>query len=492
MGSRWRKGNKPGCGRVVYLYESQARKMNCKYLKYMAVALSAALTTTSCIEDGHTTSPSDQPEFSVDVLDMGVVFTTDKSPTHSFVVRNRHDKILTISDIRFNDPADEEVFHLNVDGLSGTTFSGIEIRPNDSIFVFADAQLPANGNGLLTARRAQLDFTVNGVVSSMCLEVQGQDVERLKDMHISADTRFSADLPYQIFDNLTVDEGATLTLDAGVRLHFHAGAGLVVNGRLVTEGTAEAPILMDGDRFGAVVGRIPYEIMSNQWTGVTFGGQSTGNRMAYTVVRNTTNGVTLDGEDPAESTVPDLDLLNCRLTNSGANVLYARNRNVKAVGTEFSEASAGLVYIEGGSHTFNHCTLANNYLFTAIAGPALYIEGEETALRMSNSIIYGIGGDVYPGDLTDRDALIERCILKSAGTDDDNFVSILWEADPMFLTVRNDYYFDYRLGDESEAREAGDPALTLLEAMTDFYGRQRTGMPDLGAYVYAPVEQPEE
>ncbi len=467
--------------------------MDIKLLKYIFAALIGGMIFTSCIEDGHTTSPSDQPEFSVDVLDMGVVFTGDKSPTHSFVVRNRHDKILTLSDVRFHDATDEEIFHLNVDGLSGTSFSNIEIRPNDSIFVFADASLPANGSGLLTVRRAQVDFTVNGVVSSVALEIQGQDVDRKKDVTVSSDERWSADMPYQIFGSLTVEEGATLTLDAGVRLHFHDGASLNVAGRLVCEGTAEAPILMDGDRFGAVVGRIPYEIMSNQWYGVTFGPKSSGNNLAYTVIRNTVNGVTLDRDDDAQpnATVPDLKLLNCRLTNSGGYVLYARNRNVRAVGTEFSEASSGLVYLERGHHELSHCTLANNYLFTAVGGPAIWVEGEETSLNMSNSIIYGIGGDIYPGDFSGYDVLIQRCIMRSAGTDDDNFVSMLWEADPKFLTVRADYFFDYRLGEESEAIGAADPSLTPAEAAIDFYGNIRGTMPDLGAYVYAPVPEEE-
>ncbi|MDE7396687.1 MAG: hypothetical protein K2M98_03055, partial [Muribaculum sp.] len=387
--------------------------MDIKSLKYIFAALICGMSFVSCIEDGHTSSPSDQPEFSVDVLDMGVVFTGDKSPTHSFVVRNRHDKILTVSDIRFHDAADEDIFHLNVDGLSGTSFSGLEIRPNDSIFVFADASLPVNGSGVLTARRAQVDFTVNGVVSSVFLEIHGQDVVRKTDVTVTGDERWNADFPYQIFGCLNVEEGATLTLAPGVRLHFHDGASLNVAGRLVCEGTAEAPILMDGDRFGAVVGRIPYEIMSNQWKGVTFGPNSTGNSLAYTVIRNTVNGVTLDRDEEAQqdATVPDLKLLNCRLTNSGGYVLYARNRNVRAVGTEFSEASSGLVYIERGHHEFSHCTLANNYLFTAVGGPAIWVEGEDTSLNMSNSIIYGIGGDIYPGDFSGRDVLIQRCIM---------------------------------------------------------------------------------
>ncbi|MDE5633197.1 MAG: right-handed parallel beta-helix repeat-containing protein, partial [Muribaculaceae bacterium] len=55
-----------------------------------AVAIAAA-TFTSCIEDGFTTSPSDQPVFSTATLDLGDLFTLGPSPTARFTVYNRHD-----------------------------------------------------------------------------------------------------------------------------------------------------------------------------------------------------------------------------------------------------------------------------------------------------------------------------------------------------------------------------------------------------------------
>ena len=47
-----------------------------KYLlRYVLCVLSMTLIFTACIDDSFTDSPSDQPRFSVDTLDMGVVFT---------------------------------------------------------------------------------------------------------------------------------------------------------------------------------------------------------------------------------------------------------------------------------------------------------------------------------------------------------------------------------------------------------------------------------
>ena len=53
-------------------------------LAIIAAVAMAAATFTSCIEDGFTTSPSDQPVFSTDTLDLGDLFTLGPSPTARF------------------------------------------------------------------------------------------------------------------------------------------------------------------------------------------------------------------------------------------------------------------------------------------------------------------------------------------------------------------------------------------------------------------------
>ncbi len=66
----------------------------------------------------------------------------------------------------------------------------------------------------------------------------------------------------------------------------------------------------------------------------------------------------------------------------------------------------------------------------------------------------------------------------------------VWDEDPLYYTVRNDYIFDYRVKPDSPAIGAADATLTLPEAATDRYGMPRGAAPDLGAYVYTePVEE---
>lgn len=460
------------------------------FLAIIAVSLGLA----SCIEDGFSTSPSDQPVFSTDTLRMGVIFTEEPSPTSRFMVYNPHAKSLSVSDIRLSGE-NSRFFRVNVDGISGSSFANVEIRSKDSIFIFVEATLPAVDANVPTAIEAKLDFTTNGVVSSVVLRADGQNVRRLSAATIETDTRLDASLPYQIFDSLVVAPGATLTIAPGTTLCFHDKAELIVRGSLHAEGTAEQPIVMTGDRTGNVVGDISFDIMSRQWGGVYFAPSSTGNRLAHTDIRNTWYGAAIEGEGPSET--PALTMLNCRLHNSAGFVLEAVHSAVEATGCEFAEGGAGLVYLHGGHHSFNHCTFANNYLFAAISGPAIgfgHISSDpKTGLDddsglpylsadITNSIIYGLGADLSHGDLEGTDARLHRCLLKSEGSDDDNFTECIWDSDPLYYTVRSDYFFDYRIKPESPAIGAADPS---YPAPCDAYGLPRGAAPDLGAYVFA-------
>lgn len=450
------------------------------------------LLLASCIEDGFDTSPSAQPHFSVDTLDMGVHFTEQPTPTRRFTVHNRHDKLISISDISIRETGCT-TFRLNVDGFSGTEFHNVEIRPNDSIFVFVEATLPAGSTPQLTDISAHLDFTTNGVTGTVVLYARGQDVERRRGVIVSGAESWDATYPYQIFDSLVVAPGATLTLQPGTSLHFHDKAYLRVYGNLVTLGTPEAPVNMAGDRTDNVVGNISFDLMASQWEGVHFAPGSRGNTLSHTIIRNTTTGIVADS-------LSQVSFVNCRLRNSADYSLVGRYADIFLSGTEVAEASSGLFAMMGGNITADHCTFANYYLFTALRGPSLqffhFNEESDNGSGMpylkasfTNSVVYGNGLDLSEGDFTGTAVTFNRCALKSEGTDDDNFINCIWDEDPMYATVREDYHFDYRLLDGSPLAGAADPALTLPESATDFYGVPRMPSPTVGAY-QQPAPQP--
>lgn len=444
------------------------------------------LGLTSCIEDGVTTSPSAQPLFSVDTLSLGVTFTDQPTPTARFTVHNRNSKIISISRIALRE-GDSAPFRINVDGFAGREFTNVEIRPSDSIFILVEATLPPNHSPRLTEVLSNLDFTTNGVTGSVVLKAEGQDVERKRGYIVTADERWTAEYPYQIYDSLVVAEGATLTLDPGVSLHFHDKAEMRVYGTLITEGTPELPVNMTGDRTDNVVGDISFDLMASQWEGLTLMPRSRGNRLSHTIVRNTVNGVWADSLSQAE-------FINCRLRNAANYPLVSRHARITLAGTEVAEGGSGLYAIVGGDVTANHCTFANYYLFTALRGPALqfFHVDEETSLAdadapylkadFTNSIFYGLGTDMNIGDFSGTDVTFRSCVFKSSGEDDDHFITCIWDTDPLYGTVREDYYFDYRLLPDSPVRGLADPALTLPITSHDFYGEPRLPAPTHGAY----------
>lgn len=466
-----------------------------QYIKYLtAVFVFTAVMLTSCIEDGFTSSPNDQPAFSVDTLKMGEIYSLEGSPTRRFTVYNRHDKMLNISSISLRDDSDN-YFRLNVDGFSGKSFSDIEIRPNDSIYVFVEATLPESGKDDLFDVERHLDFVTNGVTSTVVLNIQGQDAIRYNGLDISGNTTWKAGKPYLISDTVRVKPGATLTFEPGTRIRMRDNASFKVEGTLISNGTADKPVEITGYRTGNVASSIPYELMSGQWGGIYFASSSSGNKMEYTSVRNSSDGLTLAPINSGDS--PALSLLNCQIRNTTNYVIDARHANVKAVGCELTDASQGILRLTGGNHIFNHCTIANYYLFTVLGGPAVQLShlnaddaDEESAGKpymkadFTNSIIYGNGTDLSHGDLTGTNVTIRRCILKSTGSDDDNFINCLWDTDPLYYTVRNEYLFDYRVQEESPAIGASEPSYDIYNFTADRYGEAVHSPADLGAYTY--------
>ena len=98
----------------------------------------------SCIEDDFTTSSSDVLEFSTDTLSFDTVFTGEVTATKRFLVYNRHKKQLNIERISLAGAPEGAKFYLNVDGRSGEAFQDVEVRGEDSIYVFVEARGESN------------------------------------------------------------------------------------------------------------------------------------------------------------------------------------------------------------------------------------------------------------------------------------------------------------------------------------------------------------
>lgn len=454
-----------------------------------------------CINDDFTTSPNATLTFSKDTVSFGTLFTDLDSPTARLVVRNPNKKGVTISSIRFRDP--DTPFRLNVDGQSGSVFNDIEIRGNDSIFVFIECRIDVDDTLEPFRISDQLDFITNGVEQEVEVEAWAWNVTRIRGESISSDMTLTSERPYIIFDTLRIEEGVTLSIDPGAMILFHDKAGIVVDGTITAVGGPGRMIQMRGDRLDDVLPDVSYDVLAGQWGGITITGKSFNNRIEYVDMRSTTDGLRIDS--CGDLSKQKLTLVNSWLHNSRSTVLESSYAKVDAYGCCFSEAAEAVVRLTGGEHVFSQCTIANYYLFSAWGEPNLSLyhcmpdEAEENSLPLmkasfENGIIWGdIGSPIYPGDLLGSDVFLKDMLLKADGTDDDNFINCVWNEDPLFFTVRNEYYFNYHLKEGSPAIGRGNPAYVVSETLDDMdgYYRLADGNPDLGAYVYRPEESEE-
>jgi hypothetical protein len=414
------------------------------------------------------------------------------------VVYNHSKKQISISSIKVAGDAAKGHFHLNVDGIRGDEFHNVEIRGNDSIYIFIEAYIDEMEQDEPTLLEDRLIFETNGKTQYVLLSAWGQDVIRIKGDTISRNTRFTADKPYLIYDTMYVAPNATLTLDAGTTLLFHDKAAMRCAGRMLANGTAEGPITFRGDRLDRIVGETSFDIMSGQWGGIIFTPPTMGNVLKHVIMKGSSIGMHCSAYGDTVNCA--LKLVNCVLTNSASTCLATATCYVQAIGTEISDAAEEVAYFAGGKVMASQCTFANNYLFKVPSLPIVnifdveYSDGTIGKIKayFDNCILYGLAPELNESDLDEFNVFMRYCLFKSNGEDDAHFINCIWEGDPMFLTVRDDHFFDYRLDNESDAIGKGNPALCPAEARYDRYGNDRLagGAVDLGAYVWVPV--PEE
>lgn len=466
--------------------------MNAMRQILLIIGVIFGLGMVSCINDDFTDSPSATLTFSTDTVSFGTVFTDLNTPTARLVVFNNNSKGVNISSIKFADP--ETPFRFNVDGVSSMEFSDVEIRGKDSIFVFIECYIDADDSKEPRRLSDRLQFVTNGVTQEVEVEAWGWNVTRLKGVTLYEDMTMTAERPYIVFDSLVVAPRKTLTIEPGAMVLFHDNAELIVRGSLKALGSPDAFVQMRGDRLDDVLPDIGYDILAGQWTGIRICPESFNNRMEYVDMRSTVEGLYIDSCTNLKR--QKLTLINSWLHNSQSTVLDSRYAKVDAYGCCFSEAGMAVVRLVGGEHLFTQCTIANYYLFTSFgeSNLALYHVrpdvdpgNNEPLMKASfdNGILWGdIGQPVNIGDLTDTQVFFRNMLIKADGEDDDNFISCIWNENPLFMTVRQDYYFNYHIGLESPAIGRGNPEYVTQQALYDMDGVNRLsdGNPTLGAF----------
>ncbi|HDS07074.1 MAG TPA: hypothetical protein ENO05_05545 [Bacteroides sp.] len=454
-----------------------------------------------------TEDPDAKLVFTLDTVYFDTVFTTIGTATRSFRVKNPHSRHIRVDEVTLAGGV-SSVFRINVDGEPGTAFSGLEIAPRDSIFVFVEATLDQNNSGDILRIQDSILFLTNGNVQDIDLVAWGQDVHILRDSVLSGSSTWIPDKPYLILNYVYVDSMATLSIDPGVRVHMHRDALLFVDGTLEVNGAPDEPVIFRGDRLEEF-----YEDKPGQWGIIYLSEYSRANRIDHAEIMNGTIGILISAP-PESGRMPDLEISNTVINHMSSSGIYALNARVSGSNLVIGECGgscASLIF--GGDYEFTHCTFFNNwpswysnrqlsavYLadyfgnYDQEGNLVVYTGGDFEKAAFRNSVIYGnermeLAIDSYDGrQLT---YLFDHCLVK---VDED---SLDYREDPLFISILNneDPLLDsiFQPDSLSPVIDAGLPAHAVLFPF-DLNGNSRLddAAPDLGAFEWQPAVQKEK
>lgn len=471
----------------------------------MSLAVTSLALIASCNDDDtFTTSSGNLFTFSADTVRFDTIFSCIPTATKTFWVYNRSGNGIRCSCIKLQ-KGNQTGFRVNVDGeylgqSSGYQVSDIEIRDKDSIRVFVELTSPLNQNDEPTLIEDDIIFTLaSGVEQKVNLNAYSWDADIYDNVEITCDSTIQSTRPIVIRGGLTVNEGAALAIAAGTTLYFSNGAGIDVYGQLLTEGTAEDNVILRGDRTDNMFDYLPYDRVPGQWQGIRFHESSYGNKINYTDIHSTYNGIVCDSADVEKL---KLKLYNSIVHNCQGYGLLATNCMIDVFNTQITNTQEDCTAFFGGDVLIRHCTIAQFYPFDADRGAAMSFSNQHDGntcpllrLEVYNTIVTGYADDVISGSLNTEAAAeydFHNCLLRTPEeeTDAEHMTDIIWEEPEDTITggAKNfdmidtdNLKYDFRLVPGSKAVNAG---IILDNGFSDYdrLGRKRDEQPDLGAY----------
>lgn len=474
---------------------------------FILCATVSLLAFCACTDDdSFSTSRSNVLTFSTDTVRFDTLFATVPSSKRTFWVYNKSGDGIRCSTVRLAG-GNQFGYRVNVDGEylspeTGYQVRGLEIRKNDSVLVVVEMTAPENSLEGPQLVEDELVFGLeSGVEQKVALNAYAWNATLLKNVVVSGEeTLDGRDKPIVIYGGLKVDSLATLRITPGTTLYFHSDARIDVYGRLLSEGTADEEVTLRGDRTDWMFDYLPYDMVSGQWRGIRFHGSSYGNKLTFTDVHGTFDGIVCDSSDVSQM---KLELYNSTVHNCQGDGLRMVSSKVDARNCQFTNTLGNCVAVYGGDVTLTHCTMAQFYPFDSNRGAALMFTnvygGTKIPLhRMDcvNSIVTGYGNDMFSGvkadDETEFNYKFVSSLVRAPETDDDeNFIDVKFDDSSDGETVSGDenfrlvdidmQHYDFHLEAGSPAINAANKDYSLPE---DRDGTLRDDAPDIGCYEY--------
>lgn len=352
---------------MIYICLAFKRPMRLRQWIFGLFLVALIFAQQSCFDEEFTMSGDAVASFSLDTLQFDTVFTETGSVTRSFRVFNENDLGIKLSRITLEGTSSQ--FRINVDGVPGPEVRDIEILAGDSIWVFVEVTVDPDQDISVSpfVIEDNVVFEVNGNTQKVLLQAWGQNANYVPSRDFGNSVAIlSCDLgqiewddpkPYVIYGTILIDS-CTLIWPEGTRVYVHGGFadndlgvyndGLIFTlpqGRIVTRGTVENPVLVQDDRIE--------EEFSSVWNGIRLGPGSGPHFFKNTTIANAVTGLVVDS-------AARVNLENVVIHGSAGSGLFARLAQVEAVNSLFYDnGGAGVALTYGGNYTFDFCTIAS-------------------------------------------------------------------------------------------------------------------------------------
>lgn len=472
-----------------------------------------ALGMVSCIDESISGEPNLRLAFSKDTISFDTVFTTLGSSTSKLLVYNPNKKNLKISSIGLAGGKNSS-FRLNVDGEvnENNQFTDIEIRAKDSLYIFVEVRVdPLNQNSPAFIEDS-IRFLTNANYQAVKLHAYGQDMTILRNDTVREDRILTGDKPYLVYGNLVVDSAKTLTLEAGTRLYFHKNSSLIVAGNIIADGTREKPILLRGDRTDKIFENVPYNYVSNQWGGVVLLNKRGNHKFNFVRINSCYTGISLLNKD--RNFVPKATITNSVIHNCFKYGLVAQNADLMVANSEISNTGAYSVYLNGGKHTFIHCTIANYFNNSNVRLQTSSREANAAVTLMElnkivpmetifkNCVISGSNSEellILTRFEEEFHALFRNCYIRNKKPEkvSNIYQNVTW-YEPNDIKLFKNNFFDkdkleyYNFVPDSASRIRGIADMDIaIQYPYDLHGNSRLTdkAPDAGAYEWQPTKK---
>ena len=205
---------------------------------FLGIAMAMGVLTACQDNESFTTSTTNLLTFSTDTVKLDTTFSTVPTATKTFWVYNRSGAGIRCRNVRL-EQGNQTGYRVNVDGqylgaTEGFQTNDVELREGDSIRVFVELTSPVNSQDKPQLVSDNLIFTLeSNVQQKVNLRAFSWDADLIDNMTVSSDYTIDSSRPIIVRGGITVEEGATLTINAGNTLYFHNDAGINVHGTLV-------------------------------------------------------------------------------------------------------------------------------------------------------------------------------------------------------------------------------------------------------------------